>query len=120
MLTRRETKGAGRKLDFFIIGVPAIAVFYFVLDDYVWDETTKRKPLVAQSPVTDVVHSIAVLPFANRSASAEDAYFVDGIHDDILTQLANLSALDKVISRTSGEITCGTQQHRRRRSCRAR
>ena len=46
--------------------------------------------------------SIAVLPFENRSRLEEDAFFVDGIHDDILTQLAKVSAL-KVISRTSVE-----------------
>ncbi len=48
-------------------------------------------------------YSIAVLPFRNRSAVVEDAFFVDGIHDDILIQLAKLSSLDKVISRTSVE-----------------
>jgi len=48
-------------------------------------------------------YSIAVLPFRNRSAVAEDAFFVDGIHDDILMQLAMFSSLDKVISRTSVE-----------------
>ena len=46
--------------------------------------------------------SIAVLPFENRSTKADDAFFVDGIHDDILTQLSKISAL-KVISRTSVE-----------------
>ena len=46
--------------------------------------------------------SIAVLPFENRSDQEKDAFFVDGIHDDILTQLAKVSAL-KVISRTSVE-----------------
>jgi len=46
--------------------------------------------------------SIAVLPFENRSAQQDDAFFVDGIHDDILTQLSKISAL-KVISRTSVE-----------------
>jgi len=46
--------------------------------------------------------SIAVLPFKNRSDQITDAYFVDGIHDDILTQLSKVSAL-KVISRTSVE-----------------
>jgi TolB-like protein/Flp pilus assembly protein TadD len=44
--------------------------------------------------------SIAVLPFANRSARPEDAYFVEGIHDDILTQLTKVGAL-RVLSRTS-------------------
>ena len=46
--------------------------------------------------------SIAVLPFENRSDQEKDAFFVDGIHDDILTQLSKVSAL-KVISRTSVE-----------------
>ena len=46
--------------------------------------------------------SIAVLPFENRSRLEDDAYFVDGIHDDIVTQLSKISAL-RVISRTSVE-----------------
>ena len=46
--------------------------------------------------------SVAVLPFENRSREADDAFFVDGIHDDILTQLSKVSAL-RVISRTSVE-----------------
>jgi len=46
--------------------------------------------------------SIAVLPFENRSRRDDDVFFVDGIHDDILTQLSKVSAL-KVISRTSVE-----------------
>ena len=50
----------------------------------------------------DARPSIAVLPFENRSAKQDDAFFVDGIHDDILTQLSKVSAL-KVISRTSVE-----------------
>ena len=41
-------------------------------------------------------------PFENRSREADDAFFVDGIHDDILTQLSKVSAL-RVISRTSVE-----------------
>jgi TolB-like protein/Flp pilus assembly protein TadD len=51
---------------------------------------------------TDSRLSIAVLPFENRSSSQDQAFFVDGIHDDILTQLSKVSAL-KVISRTSVE-----------------
>ena len=44
--------------------------------------------------------SIAVLPFENLSRDPDNAYFVDGIQDEILTRLAKISAL-KVISRTS-------------------
>ena len=44
--------------------------------------------------------SIAVLPFENRSEEKANAYFADGIQDEILTRLAKISEL-KVISRTS-------------------
>ena len=44
--------------------------------------------------------SIAVLPFENRSEDKANAYFADGIQDEILTNLAKIADL-KVISRTS-------------------
>ena len=44
--------------------------------------------------------SIAVLPFENLSADPDNAYFADGIQDEILTRLANIADL-KVISRAS-------------------
>jgi TolB-like protein/Flp pilus assembly protein TadD len=44
--------------------------------------------------------SIAVLPFENRSAEKENAFFADGVQDEILTDLARIADL-KVISRTS-------------------
>ena len=44
--------------------------------------------------------SIAVLPFQNLSDDKENAYFADGIQDDVLTNLSKISDL-KVISRTS-------------------
>jgi serine/threonine-protein kinase len=46
------------------------------------------------------VSGIAVLPFENLSNDREDAFFADGIQDDLLTKLAKIRAL-KVISRTS-------------------
>jgi len=52
------------------------------------------------SPVADP-RSIAVLPFANQSVAEENAeFFANGIHGEILTQLAKISSL-KVISHTS-------------------
>jgi TolB-like protein/serine/threonine protein kinase/Flp pilus assembly protein TadD len=44
--------------------------------------------------------SIAVLPFENLSADAENAFFADGVQDEILNDLAKIADL-KVISRTS-------------------
>ena len=53
--------------------------------------------------VTEVLpteQSIAVLPFENISANKDDAYFADGVQDEILNNLAKVAQL-KVISRTS-------------------
>ena len=47
-----------------------------------------------------VHNSIAVLPFTSRSSIEENQFFADGIHDDILTRLAEIDSL-RVISRTS-------------------
>src|SRR6476469_4163858 len=57
-----------------------------------------RRPTL--SVVAIVEKSIAVLPFANLSEDKANAYFADGIQDEILTNLAKVADL-KVISRTS-------------------
>jgi protein kinase/serine/threonine-protein kinase len=51
-------------------------------------------------PAAAQAKSIAVLPFENLSADPENAYFADGITEDVLTQLAKIGDL-KVIARTS-------------------
>jgi TolB-like protein/Tfp pilus assembly protein PilF len=62
--------------------------------------STTAQPVLALA--ADARPSIAVLPFENRSDQGKDAFFVDGIHDDILTQLTKIGAM-KVIARTSVE-----------------
>ena len=52
------------------------------------------------APVIPPEKSIAVLPFENRSEDKANAYFADGIQDEILTRLSKIADL-KVISRTS-------------------
>jgi serine/threonine protein kinase len=51
-------------------------------------------------PFTPIERSIAVLPFENLSSDKENAYFAEGIQDEILTRLSRIADL-KVISRTS-------------------
>src|SRR6476469_8927949 len=65
-----------------------VAAFAFLL----------RRP--TRSAVAIAEKSIAVLPFENLSGDKENAYFTDGVHDEILTHLARIADL-KVISRTS-------------------
>jgi TolB-like protein/Tfp pilus assembly protein PilF len=111
--SRSITHVTGRKLDRAIIGVLVIALVYFVADKFLISD---NEPAVATTPAVAVVEapvpappepvnpiddkSLAVLPFAHRSPNPDDQYFTDGIHDDLLTQLAKQDAF-KVISRTS-------------------
>src|SRR5262249_32328853 len=63
-------------------------------------EKTSASPRAAE-PLTSIPEkSIAVLPFENLSSDKENAYFADGIQDEILTRLSKIADL-KVISRTS-------------------
>jgi TolB-like protein/Tfp pilus assembly protein PilF len=56
--------------------------------------------LLPRASARRIDKSIAVLPFENFSDDKENAYFADGIQDDILTNLSKIGDL-KVISRTS-------------------
>src|SRR5438552_2364139 len=56
--------------------------------------------LLPRASARKVDKSIAVLPFTNLSDDKENAYFADGVQDDVLTNLSKIGDL-KVISRTS-------------------
>jgi TolB-like protein len=56
--------------------------------------------LLPRASARKIDKSIAVLPFQNLSDEKENAYFADGIQDDILTNLSKIGDL-KVISRMS-------------------
>jgi TolB-like protein/Tfp pilus assembly protein PilF len=100
-----------RLQDRLIIVLLLLAVGYFLFDKFVLDAPLQEQsttagappragaaaPVAPPQPASDL---IAVLPFRNRSALPEDAYFAEGMHDDLLTQLSKVAGL-KVISRTS-------------------
>ena len=77
----------------------------------------RTAPVVPATTTAESRPSIAVLPFENRSRREDDAFFVDGIHDDILTQLTKIGAM-KVIARTSVEQFREHQAHDHGRSAR--
>jgi TolB-like protein/Tfp pilus assembly protein PilF len=83
---RRKT---GRKLDFLIIAVLLLVIAALLFQRF-------HAKVVSSSPEK----SIAVLPFENLSEDKANAYFADGIQEEILTRLAKIADL-KVISRTS-------------------
>jgi TolB-like protein/Tfp pilus assembly protein PilF len=98
------TPQTGRRMDRMIIVVLVLALGYFAFDKFVL--TPRREAaLVAnalpkESKSIINAKSIAVLPFENRSEDKANAYFADGIQDEILTRLSKIADL-KVISRTS-------------------
>jgi len=119
----------GRKLDYIIIVSLGLSLGYFIWESRFEQKTaeieTAKTAVVIEEPVVEPPepeidlstldidkNSIAVLPFANRSADAEDIYFTDGIHDDLLTQLSKIDAFS-VISRTSVMEYRGTTKNLR-------
>jgi TolB-like protein/Tfp pilus assembly protein PilF len=77
------------------------AALSFVVALALWGAVAAGWVVVYGPPTrTPWVSSVAVLPFENLSPDPEDAYFTDGIHDEIIYQLGKITAL-KVISRTS-------------------
>ena len=84
-------RASGRILDFIIIGVLLLVIAMMIVG---------RRPFYRQTGESISQKSIAVLPFENRSEDKANAYFTDGVQDEILTNLSRIADL-KVISRTS-------------------
>src|SRR5262249_22664661 len=91
MQAKSAQRATGRILDFVIIGVLLMVIAMLVVG---------RIPFYRQTGESISQKSIAVLPFENRSEEKANAYFADGIQDEILTRLSKIADL-KVISRTS-------------------
>jgi TolB-like protein len=110
--TASMTHKTGKQLDRIIMVVLALALGYFAFDKFVLapERETEITAIAKQAGAEQALEkvrlgmwnekSIAVLPFINRSQLQEDEYFTDGMHDELLTRLAQISEL-KVISRTS-------------------
>src|SRR5438093_13219314 len=73
------------------------------ISDELKDELSGKRNAAVEPPPTGSAipeKSIAVLPFDNLSRDPDNAYFAEGVQDEILTRLAQVADL-KVISRTS-------------------
>jgi hypothetical protein len=127
-LSESITKVTGRKLDFVIIGVLAVAVAFFAVDRFVLNtagpfagadvdpasleptldeaapgaaEEVEPAPPATEDEQREVLpNSVAVLLCDNLSPDPDDAYFALSIHEEILNQLVKIRALN-VIARTS-------------------
>jgi TolB-like protein len=107
----------GQKLNYIVTALLVVAVAFIAVDNYVLSkrvsleearpasaeapQAAAASPAPAQSRAPSVLpNSVAVLPFENLSPNKDDAYFAEGIHEEILNYLAKLKSLN-VISRTS-------------------
>ena len=77
------------KVRFAVVGAAALLLVAAIAAVFFW-----------RAPTTPARPSVAVLPFANSSEDPKEAYFADGITEDLITDLAKMSSLD-VISRNS-------------------
>ena len=82
----------------WVIGAAAVAVAIAASVPF-WPKQGTGPAAIQPEPAAPA-KSIAVLPFINMSADKDNAFFTDGVQDDILTSLANVGDL-LVISRTS-------------------
>jgi TolB-like protein/Tfp pilus assembly protein PilF len=99
-----------RRMDRMIIVVLALAIGYFAFDKFALAPRREAALVAKAQSHTALVpndsksipnaKSIAVLPFENLSNDKENAYFTNGVQDEILTDLSRIADL-KVISRTS-------------------
>jgi TolB-like protein/thioredoxin-like negative regulator of GroEL len=102
------THQTGRKLNVALIVLVGLALVTFVAERaFFYGSVESRRgedgavatQIDGGAPVARDA-SVAVLPFTTRSRNEDDQFFSDGVHDDLLTQLAKIGEL-KVISRTS-------------------
>jgi len=95
--TEQQTNVSGgtasrKKLDFMIFSAMAVALAYFAFT-HNWQGSE-------ETGATGEMRSIVVLPLENLMNDPDQAYFVDGLHEALITELSRVSAL-RVISRTS-------------------
>ena len=100
-----QSSGQGRRVG--LIGVALVVLAFLGAGLFALSHRTPTKisaTTATPSPTSSLVEStnksIAVLPFENLSEEKSNAYFADGVQEEILTDLARIADL-KVISRTS-------------------
>ena len=111
--TTSSSAAAGNRRRYAIVALAIGALIVLGAVKPVFDDTNrshKRDAADLRSPVSE--KSIAVLPFQNLSDDKSNAYFTDGIQDEILTRLSKIAEL-KVISRTSTQKYNSTPENLR-------
>ena len=95
------TPQTGQKLNRLIIVVMALAIGYFAVDKFVLSGMRAESSNAVTAEIgAELQRSIAVLPFVDMSPGKDQEYFTDGLTENLLNALAQLSEL-RVAGRTS-------------------
>ncbi len=95
-----KTRKAGSKWTAIIVAAAVLAAALLAFQ-FARTRTSPTAELPRQTaPTATLDKSVAVLPFENLSSDKENAFFAQGIQDEIITTLSKISGL-RVISRTS-------------------
>lgn len=120
-------KAMGKRLDRLIMVALALALGYFAIDKFMLDPARDRarEQAIAESAreegraeaeresdaaASDGPPMVAVLPFVAVGGTEDSTFFATGVHDDLLTQLAQQQSM-RVISRTSVLEYKGTEKN---------
>jgi TolB-like protein len=95
-----QAPASGRKLDIAVIVMLAVAIGLFLTDNFGTDDPPSSAPAEQSVAAREGPPMVAVLPFVAKSLGGDGEFFASGVHDDLLTQLAQLQSI-RVISRTS-------------------
>ncbi len=99
-LSKPENTRSRRTRRMFGLGLGLLLLVFGAFGIFAWRGASKPRPQI---------HSIAILPFENLSGSPDQDYFADGMTDELITDLGQVSAL-RVISRTSTMSLKGTKK----------
>lgn len=107
------TPHTGQRLNIAIVILLAASLGLFVWDRFIAPDSVQSPSATASAPQGEAAgqtgdRSIAVLPFADMSVQGDQAYFADGISEELLNVLAQVEGL-KVAARTSSFKFRGTE-----------
>jgi len=100
-ISKSITHLTGKRLNYIITGLLVLAVAYLLFDKYYLNQhAIETKEVSTVSEVQKAKKTVAVLPFADDSPNVDQGYFVNGLSEEILNNLAQIPDLN-VIGRTS-------------------
>jgi TolB-like protein/Flp pilus assembly protein TadD len=108
-------RATGRKLDFWIIGVMAVAIVLLVTNTFVLhrDVNSAAGAADAQAIAAELAkvpfQSVAVLPLANQSGDSKQQYFSDGLSEELISDLTQVNGLKVIGSYSSFKFRDSTE-----------